>query len=59
MSSRDALVIAVFVLMLAGAIAFGAYLAITRPQPGPDRIASPDDDGDLDKHFRGLWWTRW
>lgn len=52
MNARDALVIAVFVLMLAGALGLGAYVAMRPERP------TEDGSDDLDGHFGGLWWMR-
>lgn len=63
-SSGAVLEIAVFVLLLAGAIGFGAYLGErnTRPWPRPGSPSSatpePVDGDELDDWFRDLWWTR-
>lgn len=51
MSPADVPVIAVFVLMLAGAIGLGAYVATSPARPRPT-----DDDGGLDAHFSAYWW---
>ena len=51
MTPQQALVAVVLVLMVAGAIAFGARFATPSQPP-----QSSDDGDDLDNHFSGLWW---
>ncbi|WP_163805023.1 hypothetical protein [Mycolicibacterium anyangense] len=51
---NSALVAALFILMLAGGIGFGASLSLRKAKP-PPRSA---DDRDIDEWYADLWWTR-
>ncbi|WP_328360973.1 hypothetical protein OG976_09400 [Mycobacterium sp. NBC_00419] len=51
---NSALVTALFILMLAGGIGFGASLSLQKAK-SPPRSA---DDRDIDDWYDDLWWTQ-